>query len=491
MSTAASATGYLELNIKGFETAISSAKKLLTGLAVTFAGFQTIQFFKNGIVGAIEFGKVMHQASMEMGKMDPGKILIGQKVLERMGLDAEGAREQMKQLVETGRPLSTMFRTAADYSSAMNRAKQDYGSQAGVLSRSAKDMNGAFYTIQSIGEKVKTMFMAATSGFIKPLRGLLEMLNKIDLASIGEAFGKKIGEAVTMLTGALKNGTLFEIVGKTLELGFKESVNWLADGLKSTALNTLTWFSEAFAKIGKYLWDIMQGVFSTDFFQTIMKRFTAMWDAIASKIAEAFGADSTANEYRESALENDRKANESMERILSKLPALLGLGGSSVFDTAGLRKDLAALTGSGTKTGMEYLESLYKKDEPAEGMRSALGAQGAFGGVADSLAKVGGGGQYSIAATSPEAKEQIKMNNQLKVMTEEQKETNRILRGEASKADSRNMRVNQAVNEKSLRGMSGLGGEFNQRGMTGLGKGMNMRGMSGMTKEKAGLMKRG
>jgi len=241
----ATATGYLELNIKGFESAISSAKKALAGLAIGFVSFKTAQWFKDGIEGAIDFGKEMYQASRRMGNFDPGQLLIAQKTLERMGLSAEEARNQMGELIHTGRPLSSIFKSSSDFAANMNRSKKDFGSQAALLSRSAKDLNGAYYTIASIGEKTKTFFLAATSGFIKPLRGILQSLNKIDLAGMGLKFGEKIGQAMKIISGALNNGTLGEILITTLKLGFMEAVNWLWGGLQSLAGNAGQWFSDA------------------------------------------------------------------------------------------------------------------------------------------------------------------------------------------------------------------------------------------------------
>lgn len=228
----ATATGYLELNIKGFESAISSAKKALAGLAVGFVSFKTAQWFKTGVEGAIEFGKEMYQASKRMGNFDPGQLLIAQKTLERMGLSAEEARNQMGELIHTGRPLSSLFRSSSDFAANMNRSKRDFGTQASILSKVASDFNQAFYTISAIGEKMKTNFMAFTSGFIKPLQGLLNTLNAVDHTAFARGFGESVGKAITVINGAIKSGNLINLIKTGLKAAFYNAVTFLWDGLK-------------------------------------------------------------------------------------------------------------------------------------------------------------------------------------------------------------------------------------------------------------------
>ena len=70
MSTNAKATGFLELNINGFDQAIKTAKNLMMGLAATFGAYKLGEFFKDGIKDAIDFGKEMQSASKAMGGFD-------------------------------------------------------------------------------------------------------------------------------------------------------------------------------------------------------------------------------------------------------------------------------------------------------------------------------------------------------------------------------------------------------------------------------------
>jgi len=466
----ATATGYLELNIKGFESAISSAKKALAGLAVAFVSFKTVQWFKEGIEGAIDFGNEMHQASMRMGQFDPGQLLIAQKTLERMGLDVGQARDQMGEMIKTGRPLSSIFKSSGDFARAMNQSKRDFGSQASALSKSAKDLNAAYYTIQSIKEKTKTFFLSMVSGFIKPLRGVLEMLNKVDVAGFGKSFGETIGKAINILTGALNNGTLGEILIGSLKLGFMEAVNYLWGGLQSLAGYAGKWFSAAWKTSIEYLRALLVGLFSSDFFSAIVNKFSAMWDMIAAKIAGAFGADSTAAEYEKSAVESDNKALEAWKSVVDKLPSFDVTEGF-LFDTTALTADLknkiadALLNAAGSGS-----------EDQTTGIYEGLGKQEPYKVIADSLASVGGGGGFARQGMSVQEKQAAMQQKAAKEMIDEQKKTNTLL----------------------SRGFTGLGGNDNLRGMTGMTKTPTtpkkeapLRGMGGMSQGKQGInMKR-
>lgn len=466
----ATATGYLELNIKGFESAISSAKKALAGLAVAFVSFKTVQWFKEGIEGAIDFGNEMHQASMRMGQFDPGQLLIAQKTLERMGLDAGQARDQMGEMIKAGRPLSSIFKSSGDFARAMNQSKRDFGSQASALSKSAKDLNAAYYTIQSIKEKTKTFFLSMVSGFIKPLRGVLEMLNKVDVAKFGKEFGDKIGKGINILTGALNNGTLGEILTTTLQLGFQEAVNWLWSGLLSVTGKIGESFSGVWQKSVNYFRDLLKGLFSSDFFMMLVNKFTAFFDMLQSKIAEAFGAESTAEEYRKKAVESDNAGDDSWNKVMAGLPKFSAEAGK-IFDNQGLQDKLANLiadanlkaAGSGS-------------EDQTTGIYEGLGKQEPYKVIADSLASVGGGGGFARQGMSVQERADAAKLKAAKEMTDQQKKTNTLLE----------------------RGFSGLGGKFDARGMDGMAKTpaapkkeAPLRGMRGMSQGKQGInMKR-
>ena len=234
----AKAIGYLELNLDGYKQAIETAKKALAGLAAAFAAFKAIDFFKDGIRDAINFGNEMYNASRKAADFDPGNLLLVQKALEQSGRSAEEAQAEISSFIDTGRNLKDIFKGQDNYAAALKQVSAEYGSQAKVLSENAKRFSMVFDLLQSVGEKIKTFFLAMTAQFLKPMQVLLEQLDKVDLAGVGEKFGKHIADAINMLSGAIANGTLWEIAKKGLIIAAKEfqnymegAVNFLTDGL--------------------------------------------------------------------------------------------------------------------------------------------------------------------------------------------------------------------------------------------------------------------
>jgi hypothetical protein len=119
----ASAIGYLELNIKGFEQAISTAQKALAAFGVAISAYKGIQFFKDGVKDAIDFGNATYFAAQQMGKMDPGKFLLVQKALQNIGYSAEAAKSTMEDFMMSGRPIESLFGSLAQKRQALQSEK--------------------------------------------------------------------------------------------------------------------------------------------------------------------------------------------------------------------------------------------------------------------------------------------------------------------------------------------------------------------------------
>lgn len=228
----AKATGYLDLNISGFDEAIKTVKRTLAGLAGIFAGYKVGSFLKDGIADAITFSKEMSVAGMKMGQMDAGKLLIAQKALEQAGFGAEEARGKMKEFIDEGRNIAEIFGGSENYAKALKSAAEDYGSQADILTRSAKVLQQVWNVLESIGSKLRTFFMAMVEQFQMPLLAALELLNSIDLAEVGASFGASIAGAAEILLGLFGNGTMYKTFKTGIVYGFQEGVNYLVAGLK-------------------------------------------------------------------------------------------------------------------------------------------------------------------------------------------------------------------------------------------------------------------
>ena len=469
MSTEAKATGYLELDLTGFDQAIKTAKKMLGGLAAGFAAFKTAEFFKEGIKDAITFGKEMQVASNKMGGFDVGKMLIVQKALEKAGLGAEEARGAMADFVDSGRDISTIFGGADNYAKALKSAAADYGSQAGVLRRSAEKLQAVWNTLESIGTKLRTFFLSMTARFVKPLQAALNYLNQMDLEGIGSKFGDSIAKAATTLLGLFKNGDIWKAAKIGLSIAFQEAVNVIVGGINMipslmgkafvNAMGTLKkgwdllFSSDAMSLIGygflgvanKFTSAMFDGInkvvkflgagfkFALESAQaspemnTFAAHVNAIGEGITSTYKDDFDYAESYNRYRNEGtdINPDRQSfeeildsssgiipqefidsmrkngnellpnlGEKFDKFAEKI--LSGDGGGkfkkgNVFEnTESLKKQLDEILGNAYKTGKDMIDKSTNGNKPPKILNQLSGGGAHI--IADSLAKVGGGG---------------------------------------------------------------------------------------------------
>lgn len=423
MAAAATATGFLELNIAGFDKAISTAKKALVALTAVFAVFKTANFWKEGIEGAINFGNEIYHASQRMGGMDPGKMLIAQKALENAGLGAEEARTQINELVESGRSMSTLFKGADDYAQALQNATASYGSQANVLSQSAEKLSKVFEIIQSVGSKLQTFFLAMTARFVTPLLAVLNFLNSIDLAGIGASLGDGITKAASFLVGVVINGNIGEILGLSLKVGFMMATDYLTEKLADIV-------------------EMLKGFkFNPKIFDALEVMFTGLALILGSAIRKAIAY--AMEPYLGKEFGETQRGIANIETIAGK--AVFKSGASTLSEQGGLvggiggfvkgvttdpkeaSDKLASLVKSALKTGEDFLTKGAGNQSKAKTTPEAFGAQDPYKVIASSMAKVGGGGGYMVQGMTIEARNQIKQIRLQEFQNELTKETNKAI----------------------------------------------------------------
>ena len=413
----ATATGYLELNIAGFDKAISSAKKMLVGLAGAFAGFKLAEFFKEGISNAINFGNEMHHAAQKIGGMDAGVLLVTQKALENAGLSAGEARSQINGMVESGQKLGTLFK-GGDTAAALQASAASYGSAAGILSRSATAISKVFELMESIGSKVQTYFLAMTEGFVKPLTAVLQYLNEIDLAGAGASFGKAIADAATILIGLVKNGDVGVVLGLSIKVGFMNAVEYLAGAMKSLLGDSGVGkgLSDTFEKYASGIKEVFLGVayvfvqVITDGFKNLVKDWKIAGKnvfsdqsifAMTTSAGHAYGAAEGHFEKSKQAFGSGNDLGGFMSGLIKGLTT----------ETEIARVELQEAVNLAEQTGAAIVESgVGKAGKKFEVNQAAIGTQEPYKVIADSLAKVGGGGGFISSSMSIEAREAMKAN---------------------------------------------------------------------------------
>jgi len=449
MATSAQATGYLELNITGFEQAIKSAKKMLGGLAASFVAFKTADFFKEGIKDAINFGKEMQVISNKMGNFEVGNMLIVQKALEKAGLGASEAQGAMADFVDSGRDIAVIFGGADNYAKALKSAAADYGKQAGVLSRSAEKLQTVWNTLEAIGSKMRTFFLTMTEQFVGPLQAALDHLKKMDLAGIGTEFGKAVAKAATILLGLFKNGDIWNAAKLGLIIAFQEGVNYLVGGLKYVKDNAIPEIKDALGSAFTASTDLMgkplEFIFSSEGIMALLQGFAGIGAIIATALLKAVNVFSKAmqagvqfailsaidaipgaSKFLEigggpvasfgdlfndaqgpvsqgfisdvgSAGEENRGAFGEKFAAFMEKNGLTGTNADKSFkkanifgDTDELKNELSGILTAAFKTGEEMIDKSGKDNKPAKILNQLSGGGAHI--IADSLAKVGGGG---------------------------------------------------------------------------------------------------
>jgi hypothetical protein len=455
MSAGAKAVGYLDLNITGFDQALKTAKNLMVTFAAGFTAYKIADFFKDGIKDAIDFGKEMQSASRAMGGFDPGALLLTQKALEKVGMGAEEARGHIGDFITQGRNISEIFGGAEEYSRAIKSAAKDYGPTAAVLSRSGEALQAVWNTLQSIGSRTREYFLAMTEKFINPLQVVLDYLNDIHLDKKGAAFGSAIATAANTLMGLVKNGQVWETMGKAIQWAFWGGIDVLITGLAKAAAFLGAAMQSVSESFGKSLFaDDMISMLQT-VFKGLGSIIASMILSAASNVAKALGRDDAAYQYGEASRSESEAAKSRFEVAGMQLDEIdFGRAFEDVGKAIQAGKDAAGnvefgQSDSGKKAG-EIWEGLSKTLKFAEDTGIAMGEASrkkhagdekgskdvltSFSGssskvIADSLAKVGGGGGFLRAGMSLQERSAM----QTAMATKQTAETLKAMHSESKK----------------------------------------------------------
>jgi hypothetical protein len=458
----AKAVGYLELNIAGFQEAISAAKKAMIGLAAFFAADKIKDFFVDGTKEAINFGNEMYKAGQRLGGFDPGKLLLVEKALQNAGLSASEAEGKVEQFLSERRDFSQMFGGAEKYAAALQESARIYGSQADILSSKSEAFAKVAQTMEEVGGKLKTFFLAAAGEFLEPLEAALEALDEIDLAGIGKSFGDGITKAVEVLAGLFKNGTFIEVLQTGLIVAVQTAIEYAVGGIKLLSAWLMSGFTDSISKVP---WqDIGQSVLNgikplKDFLLTAIEKAIAM---LAAGIAYSVRGllNTLPDKLRKWLTGSEGKLENDLPTLISRRESDLhnafapyhdvSKSASNLFKTDNpdlkykranifgdeLSKKLNDLTGkiaSASVSGSKLIETHSHLKKDAKVSQEALKPAESFTGIADSMAKIGGGGGFVRVGQSIAEREAIRSREiqaeQLKVqkaMYEQGKNTKAI-----------------------------------------------------------------
>lgn len=431
MADSNNAIGYLELNSKQWDDALASAGKALVAFAAAFASIKTVDFFKDGTEAAIKFGNEAFFAAQKLNGYDPGKLLIVQKALQGAGLSAEEARGKIEEFGAAGRPLEQLFKGgSAGFGEALTSAAKEYGTQAAVLSDSAEKFAFVQKQINDVGTKLQGFFLGLADKIAQPLSDLLSELDKIDLVSMGEQFGKYVTEAIDTINGLYKNGDLFESVGLGLKVGFETAVDFLMQpslwaGVVKVAVGALAlignFLTSLFLNVGKLLVasiETAMAVFRKDNFGWIdsIQKFQDKYDPAIIARNKIFG------KPKESDASTDINVNlanlEKNNLIQGQASAADEINKKAIDEViTGAEKIMTAakgtnLSGEDSKKFQAIISKALASGQSTTGTTGkvpTLFSEKAdpVGVISDSLAKVGGGGRYVRTGLSIAEKAQM------------------------------------------------------------------------------------
>lgn len=437
---AAKAVGYLELNIAGFDQALKTAKNLMATFAAGFAGYKLGSVFKDGIKDAIDFGKSINSVSRSMGGLGAGNLLLVQKALERTGQGAEEAQGHIADFLKSGRSLSTLFGGSDNYAEAISKSSKEFGDQADILNRSAARLQTIWNSIEVVASKSRTFFLAMTEQFIKPLQLALDMLKSTNVAAIGERFGKAISDASLTLYGIFTNGNIVEILQLGVKLAFQEGINYLVGGFEYLAAMIPEWLIKGFDVSVEFLFKAFKILTNETLLNGMLfaafSFYSAMFDgmnkvikflqagvsyAVISAIQAIPGAgkalgigaekpsfgeiyndtkniipDNVTNALKNAAKISGEKASDPLKNLFNTFSGgKEGFEKANIFDTGKDQARLQEIIANVFKVGTESAgkAQIDNSSAPTKGVLTSFsGASSKV--IADSLAKVGGGGNF-------------------------------------------------------------------------------------------------
>jgi len=375
----AKATAFLDLNIKGFEQAISTAKKLLVGLAGAFAAFKTIDFFKNGITDAIKFGDEMYHLSDRLG-IAAGDMFVMQQAAQKATGSATAFQEMMEEAYSSGRSIAEMWQStdkpgwvSGEYAEALRKAQLEYGKTGEILNRSAERFSKLQDLVNLVGSKLREVFLMMAERFIKPLNAALRFFASIDFSATAKKFGDMINKAILAITGLIKDGNLFKAIGLGFSLMVDKMVMLLLKGFQKVVPILIHMGTE-----------LVKGIMAGLEDDKTMKAF---------RILAKTDGPSKFQGSQPAAYYKSEKAKE-------KMMEQLGTSSNSIAWDELMKKSIE----SGTKALLPYLD-----DGRKERVRwAAMGKQDPYSVIADSIQSQGGGGAYITSGLSIEAKEAMR-----------------------------------------------------------------------------------
>jgi len=353
-----------------------------------------------GIKDAIAFGAEMYRTAQMSGEDSTEEYFYLSKALQDAGLSAEAALKQIKRFNKEGRDVSGLFASPEDYKKAMAAATASLGGQADILGRTAERFQIVTNLMGTIGDRVRTFFLAVSEQILPPLLAVLNAISSIDLQGIGESFGKAIRKGADILLGLYKNNDIGEALRLSAVIASKEFLR----GLATAAFLFIKIITDGFSALTPLIKSWAYGFMSivSGAFQEMLQRH-----GIIRK--PKFGEITDREYYEQEAKKESYNFDDQSKGLLKNMQNLPGMI-KATYAAVGQNfpelvsdedlKKLNDILSKAGQTGKEIIDTITKSEDlrkvaklsPAAFKRDdETGAN--FKVIADSLATIGGGGR--------------------------------------------------------------------------------------------------
>lgn len=337
-----------------------------------------------------------------------GEVLMRLQELGVISGDVRGKLEELQKSGASGKDAWAVAETAL-------------GRFTGSMKLQSGTWNGLLSTLSDTISAVMVKFGEPIMDALKPyLDGAIARIESLQAAAARA--GQVIADAFGVIRAAFEGGSLMELAGASLKIGFIEAVNTLAAGIRAAVLagvsalqssGLLITFTSFFNGIGQQLSSVLKSA-AADFAETIGRTGMARDFREQSKASDAraanyfqtanFGAEmfdpaKTAGDFVKAfqaafksapELIDSEKARKQFDKIMRPLTA--SAAADSVFREALAETDAAAIVKNAGQG-------------PGDALAAAARAGGRGPAAADRLAQIGGyvgGAANSMAAKSQE-----------------------------------------------------------------------------------------
>jgi hypothetical protein len=365
-----SASASITLDTSGFSAAIEKAVGSLKGFAIQFELLkQTVklaEWFGEASVKTIELSANLERMRNATG-LSADTFLILQKALERGGISADEAAQNIQSVIASGQNLSVLFRDPSKFAEGLQGVSRNFIESAHLLSQNTKAALAVEQNLSEIRDSLSNSISGVIQQMTPAAAVATDKLREIDYSGLVDTMAKAAHNFADIVVGSILEGKVGEIVGKLIATTFLDTVNT---------------FYRNITKVGS---SVEKGMMSASSF------ISDAWQQSINAGKDLI------NKPQKTLVKWGFEALHSTMAVADSIPT----GGGQLFDTKKMHQEFDSLI-SGIIKRMHDLEDSKKEETPAASPIVPHASD--FHIIASSLAKVGGGGLFARVGMSTQEK---------------------------------------------------------------------------------------